>query len=99
MNRLRPHADHRGRGQCARPATGGFRALPAFLRQALPVRLAGIILTAGLAVSVATLSGCGQTGPLVLPRPPAKPADTPPPGPEPSRGPAGETDRTAPARK
>ncbi len=91
MNRPRPHADHRGRGPRARPAPGRFRALPA--------RLALIILTAGLAVSAGGLSGCGQTGPLVLPRPPAKPADTPPPGPEPSRGPAGETDRTAPARK
>ncbi|HMN84037.1 MAG TPA: lipoprotein [Burkholderiaceae bacterium] len=98
MNRLRPHADGRGRGQRARPAPGSSPARPP-IRPALVARLALIILTAGLAVSVGGLSGCGQTGPLVLPRPPAKPADTAPPGPAPSRGPAGETERPAAPRK
>ena len=105
MNRLRTHVGGRGHGQCARPAPDTLRACAAG-RRTRSARLALIILTVGLAVPVGGLAGCGQTGPLVLPRPPAKPADTAPPGPAPSRAPAGDrepvpagSDRAAPARK
>ena len=55
----------------------------------------GWALSGAGVLAAAVLAGCGQTGPLVLPRPPARPADlpadardTPPP-----RGPAGESAR------